>query len=257
MDFQFISASGAEDFKTLRDEFYQTHYRNEKSISLTGRPYLVSNKEDELRYLRHTIARMKLVGISRRQIKALHDVLRRGEKRGYIDFLRWFSQLKGQPVSQGRLAQQLREQVEIPLTQKEIVRDLFRKSLFTIPLANVADFDKGTIPDELRNAFEKCEFALSDDAKIVVQKKGDRWVIVDKDRRQFYILQKEVDWLHIFHDVGSLLPSPWIADERPGMKERSPKHYTPLLDVVELFDIPDDLAKSEINEKEEQNSHEH
>jgi len=156
VDFQIISASGADDLKTLRKDAYALHYEGEAEIMLTGRPYLVSPCYDELRSLRRAVARMEKANISRRQVKALSDILRGGRKAGALHFLRWFNGLR---ESQDR---------------QEIIRALL-----------------------------------------------------------------EID------ENGMCL-SPWIEDKRRGTEG---KLYTPLLDAAELFDMKDELAKSDIGEE--------
>jgi hypothetical protein len=177
VDYQLITASGADDLKTLRKEAYTLHYEGERELSLTGKPYLVSPELDELRRLRHTVAKMKQARISRRQIKGLNDVLRRGEKRGLIDFLRWFSSLQEPKAPETLMAQQLENVAHVPPNQKSLVRNLLGGN--------------------------------------------------------------------------GLCLSPWIEDNRPGTKYKSPKVYTLLLDSVELFDIPDQLASTEIDQEKE------
>ncbi len=153
VDFQIITASGAEDLKTIRKESYTLEDPHGEKISLTGRPYLVGKDLDELRELRCFIAKLKAAEISRRQIKGLNQILRQDFTQSHFDFLYWFSRL--------------REDEQQQVVKNEIAEQT------------------------------------------------------------------------------SLL-SPWRCDNRPG---GSKKLYTPLLDVVELFDIPDELAKEEINKK--------
>ena len=94
VDFQIITASGADDLKTIREDAYTLHDEDKTEIMLTGRPYLVSPQYDELRSLRHTVAKMRKADISRRQVKALSDILLRGRKGASLYFLRWFSGLR-------------------------------------------------------------------------------------------------------------------------------------------------------------------
>lgn len=154
VDFQIITASGAEDLKTIRKESYSLDDPYKEEALLTGRPYLVGEDLDELRELRYFIAKLKRAEISRRQIKALNDILRQGVNQSLLDFLYWFSRLRED--------------------QKKVIKD--------------------------------------------------------------------------FPDLRTICLSPWRCDNRPG---GSGKIYTPLLDVVELFDIPDELADEEISKKKE------
>ena len=154
VDFQIITASGAEDLKTIRKESYTRKDPHGENISLTGRPYLVGCDLDELRDLRHFIGKLKASEISRRQIKGLNQILRQNFTQSHFDFLYWFSRLRED--------------------QKKVIKD--------------------------------------------------------------------------FPDLQTICLSPWRCDNRPG---GSGNIYTPLLDVVELFDIRDELADEEINQKKE------
>lgn len=111
VDFQIITASGTEDLKTIRKEAYTIENPHEGKAFFTGRPYLVGKDLDELQKLRRFIARMKAAEISRRQIKALNDILRRGVnvKQSHFNFLYWF----------GRL----REAEQPELDQKKVIKD--------------------------------------------------------------------------------------------------------------------------------------
>jgi hypothetical protein len=242
VDYQLITASGADDLKPLRKEGYTCHYEGEHELSLTGKPYLVSPELDELRRLRHSVAKMKKTQISRRQIKSLYDVLRWGEKRGLLEFLRWFDRLRKIPnklmARKFSETQDLLEQKEIfKYLQREILVDLMSLLLFSVEMEGI-NLDNETIPPELRNQFESHKIPLS----VEVQRKGSRWFI--KDQSRTYIIQKEQKLVSCYQ-TPMLIPSPWLVDERLGKFKRS-EHYTPLLDAVELFDIPDELAEAEI-----------
>lgn len=246
VDYQLITASGADDLKTLRKEAYMLHYEGERELSLTGKPYLVSPKLDELRRLRHAVAKMKQAQISRRQIKSLYDVLRWGENRGVLEFLRWFGRLR--QIPQTLMAEKLSETQDLlepeeifKYLQREILIDLMSLLLFSVEMEGI-NLDDETIPPEVRNQFESHKIPLSDTPTIDVQRKGGRWLI--KDQARTYIVQKDQKMVSCYL-MPMLCPSAWLVDERLGEFKR-PERYTPLLDAVELFDIPDELAEAEI-----------
>ena len=92
VDYQIITASSAENLKTLRKNDY-TQLQNGKTYSLTAKPYLVSPDYNELKDLIDIVKKMKKDEFPRRQIKALNPILRQDEKTSLFDFLKWYSRL--------------------------------------------------------------------------------------------------------------------------------------------------------------------
>jgi len=233
VDFQIITASGADDLKRLRKDDYTLNFKNEPEISLTGRPYLVSPELDEILNLRHIVAKMKTAQISRRQVKSLSDILMRHDSTSaLVKFMQWFNRLNATKTP------------DTATIQQEIIRDLLNFVLFSVELD--LDLDKNTdIPQYLRSLFEKYVEPLSNKVEIEVLRERKRWAINDKG--QTYILQKDQKIVFCYL-MEMLCVSPWLKDERLG-KFKRPDCYTPLLDAAELFDIPDELAQSEIQVK--------
>jgi len=95
VDYQIITASGADDLKSMRKEIYTLNYQDGKKFYLTGKPYLVSPCKDELQDLLNYVKIMKDKdkGIARGQVKALYDILHDEEKKSVIDFIKWYCRL--------------------------------------------------------------------------------------------------------------------------------------------------------------------
>ncbi len=93
VDYQIITASGADDLKTMRKEIYIINRQDKKEYHLTGKPYLVSPYKDELQDLLSYVKMMKDKGIARTQVKALYDILHDGERASVINFIKWYCRL--------------------------------------------------------------------------------------------------------------------------------------------------------------------
>jgi len=60
------------------------------------------------------------------------------------------------------------------------------------------DLDKKNIPEEFRQKFSDSDKPLSSNVKVVIEKKGIRWLIVDRDNTETYAIRKEEDKLNIY-----------------------------------------------------------
>jgi hypothetical protein len=93
VDFQIVTGSNIEDFKTLRREVY-TVRDGTQELLMTGRPYLVSPNKDENELSRLLEVVENLNGkVARSRLKELGNIMRQGKQQGNFAFARWFLRL--------------------------------------------------------------------------------------------------------------------------------------------------------------------
>lgn len=104
------------------------------------------------------------------------------------------------------LARLLADEQEGPqLAAAKVLADLAllfsTKFLFSIDLALQSDLDNGDISDDLRQQFQVNGSLLSTSAAVSIEEGGSRWLIIDKDNKQEYIVRKEGEKLKIYVEV--------------------------------------------------------
>lgn len=72
--------------------------------------------------------------------------------------------------------------------------------LFSVGIEAQSDLDNSVVSESLRQAFEKNEISLADDAAVSVDEANAGWLITDGDKK--YIVEKEADKLNICASVG-------------------------------------------------------
>ena len=72
--------------------------------------------------------------------------------------------------------------------------------LFNVELKYQTDLNRGTLPDELRQAFKRNKIVLSRNVKVSLEKEDSEWLIVDKNNDRVYTVKRDGDRLNIYDD---------------------------------------------------------
>jgi Na+-translocating ferredoxin:NAD+ oxidoreductase RnfD subunit len=125
--------------------------------------------------------------------------------------------------------------------------------LFSVDAEFQSELDSGIIPEELCRGFVENDTALSEDARISVEKAGSNWLIADKDKK--YCIRKELfskKWLKLnIYKIGPQMPKISAENKLDARTQATPLAWSKQAQKASRKAATYDRAIAELQEKSE------
>jgi trigger factor len=125
--------------------------------------------------------------------------------------------------------------------------DIEKRFLWSSELQFKAELDKGAISDQLRKEFEKNNTALSEQAKISVEKPENEWLIIDNSKK--YPVKKEKDKINIYKNIELPAEGPLVFNLEVEVR---PEFDLPMLDAIPVTKAKLQVTDDQIDRELEQ-----